>query len=76
MAVAAASATKKKASAGASAPQACSGPSKAQEARWRAEGDLRTMQQMAELKANPGRIRAAEAELNRQMKALQAVKGK
>lgn len=55
---------------------ACSGPNKAQEARWRAESDLRTMQQMAELKSSPGRMRAAEAELNRQVKALQAVKGK
>lgn len=60
----------------AAVPSVCSGPDKAQEARWRAETDLRTMQQMAELKANPRRIRAAEAELHRQLKALQAVKGK
>lgn len=53
----------------------CSGPSKADEARWRAEGDLRTMQQMAELKSDPSRIRAAEAVLKQQLKAIQAAKG-
>lgn len=49
---------------------------KADEARWRAESDLRTMQQMAELKADPSRIRAAEAALKAQLKAIQAVKGR
>lgn len=53
-----------------------SGPSKADEARWRAEDDLRTMQRMAELKSDPSRVRAAEALIKQQLKAVQAVKGK
>lgn len=52
------------------------GPSKADEARWRAESDLRTMQSMAEIKADPGRIRAAEAMLQKQLAAVKNLKGK
>ena len=51
-------------------------PSKAQEARWRAEEDLRVMQRMAELKSDPSRVRAAERLLQEQMSAFKAVKGK
>lgn len=52
------------------------GPSKTDEARWRAEDDLRTLQRMAELKRDSSRIRAAENLLNEQMAAVKAVKGK
>lgn len=52
------------------------GPSKADEMRWRAEDDLRTMQRMAELKQDPARLKAAEALIRQQLKAVQAVKGK
>lgn len=52
------------------------GPSKADEARWRAEDDLRTLQRMAELKRDQSRIRAAEKLLNEQMAAVKAVKGR
>lgn len=52
------------------------GPSKADEMRWRAEDDLRTMQRMAELKSDPSRLRAAESLIKQQLKAVQAVKGK
>jgi hypothetical protein len=48
----------------------------ADEKRWQAEDDLRTMQRMAELKANPGRIRAAESLLKQQMTAIKSVKRK
>ena len=54
---------------------ACVGPSKADEMRWRAEDDLRTMQRMAELKQDPARLKAAEALIKQQLKAVQAVKG-
>lgn len=66
---------KKRATRAPGAIAGCSGPSKADEARWRAEGDLRTMQQMADLKSDPARIRAAEALLKQQLKAIQAAKG-
>jgi cell division protein FtsN len=52
------------------------GPSKTDEARWRAEDDLRTMQRMAELKRDPSRVRAAEKLIQEQMSAIKAVKGK
>lgn len=52
------------------------GPSKADETRWRAEDDLRTLQRMAELKRDSSRIRAAEKLLNEQMAAVKAAKGK
>jgi hypothetical protein len=52
------------------------GPSKADEARWRAEDDLRTLQRMAELKRDKSRINAAEKLLQQQMAAVKAVKGK
>lgn len=52
------------------------GPSKADEMRWRAEDDLRTLQRMAELKRDPSRIRVAEKLLNEQMAAVKAAKGK
>jgi hypothetical protein len=56
--------------------EAPTGPSKTEQARWRAEDDLRTMQRMAELKKDSSRIRAAEKLLNEQMSAVKAVKGK
>lgn len=52
------------------------GISKADEARWRAEEDLRTMQRMAELKSDPSRVRAAEKLLQQQLSAVKAVKGR
>lgn len=52
------------------------GPNKAEQARWQAEADLATMQRMAELKANPARIRAAEQMLNKQMKMVKAIRKK
>lgn len=58
------------------APAICSGPSKADEARWRAEADLSTLQRMAEIKRDPARLRAAEALIKQQLQAIQTVKGK
>jgi hypothetical protein len=52
------------------------GPNKAEQARWQAEDDLRTMQRMAELKSNPARIRAAESLLNKQMQMVKAIRKK
>ncbi len=58
------------------AAQILSGPSTAEERRWKAESDLRTMQQYAELQANPSRIRAAEGLLREQMRVVQSIKKK
>lgn len=51
------------------------GVNKADEARWRAESDLRVIQQMAELKADPARLRMVEQMLKQQAAALTKVKG-
>ncbi len=69
-------ATKKTTSKAVPMPNITGGPSKAEQARWQAEDDLRTMQRMAELKANPSRIRAAETLLKQQMTVIKSVKRK
>lgn len=46
---------------------------KKEEQKWRAQDDLRTLQRAAEVKADPGRVKMAQAEAQAQMKALQTV---
>jgi hypothetical protein len=50
-----------------------SGPSKAQEAKWRAQDDLRTLKSAAEIQSDPSRVKAAQAEAKSQLAALQRV---
>lgn len=54
----------------------CSGPSKADQARWQAEDDLRTMQRMGEIKSSPQRVRQVEKLIQQQAKAVQQIKRK
>lgn len=49
------------------------GPSAAQEKKWQAQDDLRTIQRAAEIKADASRMRASQSEAKQQMKALQSV---
>ena len=49
------------------------GVSVAQEKKWQAQDDLRTMQRAAEVKADPSRVKAAQAEAQSQIKALSSV---
>lgn len=49
------------------------GPSKAQEKKWQAQDDLGALKRAAEIKADPARVKAAQAEAQAQMKALQTV---
>lgn len=51
-------------------------PSTAEQRRWQAEDDLRTMQRMAEIKANPTRIRAAEQLLTKQVQMVKSIRKK
>lgn len=48
----------------------------AEDRRWQAENDLRTMQQFAELKASPQRMKSAQDMLHKQMSVLVQVKKK
>ncbi len=45
-----------------------------EEARWRAESDLRTLRQAEEIRRDPGRLRRAATMAAEEMKALQAVR--
>lgn len=45
-----------------------------QEARWRAESDLRTLQEAESIKGDPGRMRMMKVLADEQMKALQKIK--
>lgn len=46
---------------------------KAQEKKWQAQDDLRTLQRAAEVKADPSRVKQAQVEATAQMKALASV---
>lgn len=48
----------------------------AEDKRWQAENDLRTMQQFAELKASPQRMKSAQDMLHKQMSVLTQIKRK
>lgn len=51
--------------------------SAAQERKWQAESDLRTLKSAAEIQADKSRVKAAQNEAQNQMRALQNVtKGK
>lgn len=50
-----------------------SGYNAAQEKKWRAQEDLRTLQRAAEIKNDASRVKAAQAEAQQQMKALSTV---
>ncbi|MFN4866960.1 MAG: hypothetical protein ACK5GZ_11670 [Cyanobium sp.] len=45
-----------------------------EEARWRAENDLRTLRQAEEIRRDPGRLKRAATMAAEEMKALQAVR--
>jgi len=45
-----------------------------EEARWRAESDLRTLRQAEEFRRDPGRLKRAATMAAEEMKALQAVR--
>lgn len=49
------------------------GPSAAQQKKWQAEDDLRTLQRAGEIKNDPARVKMAQAEAQAQMKALATV---
>ena len=46
----------------------------AQDKKWRAQDDLRTLQQVMQIKADPSRLKAAQAEAQKQLAALASVK--
>lgn len=46
----------------------------AEEKKWRAQDDLRTLQQVMQIKADPARLKAAQSEANAQLLALKRVK--
>jgi len=46
-----------------------------EEARWRAESDLRTLRQAEEIRQDPARLKRAATMAAEEMKALQAVRG-
>ena len=48
----------------------------AEEAKWRAEDDVRTLQRAAEVRADKQRMSAATKMAKRQMKALRSVTGR
>jgi len=52
------------------AVNAISGPSAAQERRWRAEEDIRTLTRAAEIKADSARLNAAKALATKQVNDL------
>lgn len=68
-------ATKKSAGAVARAPS-ISARMKAEEARYQAQDDLRTMQRAADVQSDPARLKAAQAEAQNQINALKKVGGK
>jgi hypothetical protein len=45
-----------------------------EEARWRAESDLRTLRQAEEIRQDPARLKRAATMADEEMKALQAVR--
>jgi len=45
-----------------------------EEARWRAESDLRTLRQAEEIRRDPARLKQAATMASEEMKALQAVR--
>jgi hypothetical protein len=45
-----------------------------EEARWRAESDLRTLRQAEEIRRDPSRLRMASRKAAEEMKALQAIR--
>ena len=45
-----------------------------EEARWRAESDLRTLRQAEEIRRDPARLKRAATMADEEMKALQAVR--
>jgi hypothetical protein len=45
-----------------------------EDARWRAESDLRTLRQAEEIRRDPGRLKRAATMAAEEMKALQAVR--
>lgn len=45
-----------------------------QEARWRAESDLRTLREAESIKGDPGRMRMMKTLADEQMRALQKIK--
>ena len=55
------------------APYKPSAKERAEQDRWRARDDLRTLQQAAELAQDKGRLKAAQNEAAKQMQALAAV---
>lgn len=52
---------------------ASTGPSKAQERRWMAEEDIRTLTRAAEIKADSARLNAAKALATKQVNDLKKV---
>lgn len=45
----------------------------AEDKKWRARDDLRTLQAVAEIKSDPGRLKAAQSEARAQLAALAKV---
>ena len=64
---------KKKAPAKKETVPAISAVSKAEEARWRAESDSRTLMQAEEIKRDSARMKAAQAQAKKQMEELARV---
>ena len=52
------------------------GPSAAEQRRWQAEDDLRTLRRAEEIRADAARVRQAQRIATQEMKALERVAGK
>lgn len=57
----------------ASQPYKQTAAQKKEEAKYRAQDDLRTLQRAAEVKTDPARVKMAQAEAQNQVKALSSV---
>lgn len=53
----------------------CCGPSEAQEKRWRAESDMRTLAEAEDIRKDPKRLAAAKAMAKEKLAELQKVVG-
>lgn len=58
------------------APKTIQARQRAEEKRWQAQDDLRTMQRAQEVAGDPERLKAAQKEAQQQVQALQKVAGK
>lgn len=52
------------------------GPSMAEQRKWQAESDLRTLREAESIKSDPGRVKRAQSMAQQEIKALSKVGGR